>query len=413
MKSASASLSDLIIVVRRLRTHVSLGTLLSAFFLLSAQSGCTNTVPDTPIVPRTLAEVPAEKLAFRFDPDVTQPQKLVVDDDPNKKDETVQKDFDSSRKDDALIRTVESPDGKRLLALYATGETSTSEFKIDLYSSDGAFLRNITTPDMAGAFPEMAAWSPDGSTIAFIARRTVTPSPSPTPEALLNPLPGASPLPAPSVVAPVSAVPVFDTEQIYTADQDGFNLRPLTSKQGLIYFAFSFMYDGKSIAALACKEDEWDANEKHNLAPTGRPRLIRADGTERLLDDELSSALPDESPDGTKIAVAVGDDVKIYDLGVKKPTQALIPLNDLMIKASVDFEAKTSKNKNSGPPAAAPEVPVSFNPIVKLDWVTDQDLYLKTAAIRIYGADVTVTFQRWHRLSFSPQASLMKEQKAG
>ena len=379
------------------------------------QMGCTTDAPPPTPIPRTMAQVPASKLAFRFDPDVPAPPDPLIDDDPSKKSEQVQKDFDTRRKDDALVRTVLSPDEKRVLALYATGDSNTGEFRIDLYTSEGAFLRNITPPDLAGAFPQTASWSPDGTGLIFAGRKSVTPKPSPTPNDVVPaPGPGIEPTVSATVAPVFAAIPVFETEQIYIADQDGFNLRPLTTREGLIFFNFEWAPDGKSIAALACKEAEWDEHEKHNLTPAGRPRLIRLDSTERLLDDELSSVLPVWSPDGTKVATAFGTSVRIYDAGGQGTTQAAVDLTDKLMEASASFDKKLETSDKSAPPKdSGSTTPVSFNPIVKLDWTTDQEIHLKTAYVRIYRTEPVVTFQRWHLLNLSPQAEVLTPRKAG
>ena len=85
------------------------------------------------------------------------------------------------RENDALIRTVVSPDGRRVLALYGTADEPGSAFRIDLYNSDGQFIRNLIPPDISCVFPETVTWSPDGNFINFIAHKRVMPSPSPTP----------------------------------------------------------------------------------------------------------------------------------------------------------------------------------------------------------------------------------------
>jgi hypothetical protein len=100
----------------------------------------------------------------------------------------------------ALIRTVKSPDGLRVLALYGTDDESAALFRIDMYSSDGKFLRNMIPPDLSCVFPDTVTWSPDGNFITFIAHRRVMPTPTPTPPQASVPEPDASPLPLPSIV---------------------------------------------------------------------------------------------------------------------------------------------------------------------------------------------------------------------
>ena len=80
----------------------------------------------------------------------------------------IQQDFDSKRQQDALLRTVMSPDGQRALALYGTADEPATTFRIDLYSADGNFLRNVTPPTLAVVFQDSVAWSADSSMIAFV-----------------------------------------------------------------------------------------------------------------------------------------------------------------------------------------------------------------------------------------------------
>jgi hypothetical protein len=169
------------------------------------------------------------------------------------------------------------------------------------------------------------------------------------------------------------------------------------------------------MAALACKEDEWNARERQYKLPAGRPRLIALDGNERLLDDALTEALPVWSPDGSKVATAFDTDVAIYDAGGKTPTQGRLPLGDELIAASVVYEQKTATKKANANANAAPThastasaVPPSFNPIVRLDWRAPETLYFQTAFVRLMPNETINTFQRWHLLNLSAQAAILK-----
>ena len=213
-----------------------------------------------------------------------------------------------------------------MLALYGTADEPGSTFRIDLYNSDGQFLRNLIPPDLACVFPETVTWSPDGNFINFIAHKRVMPSPRPTPPNEPEPVSWWFAAPSPSIAPLFPSVASFSTEQIYICNRDGYDLKPLTSREGLIYFYFVWAPDGHAMAALACKEDEWNARERQYKMPAGRPRVIAPDGTERLLDDALTDALPVWSPDASKIATALDTDVAIYDAGGKTPTQARLPL---------------------------------------------------------------------------------------
>ena len=114
------------------------------------------------------------------------------------------------------------------------------------------------------------------------------PSPSPTPPNEPEPTPGDRLGPSPSVAPMFPPVASFNTEQIYICNRDGYDLKPLTAREGLIYFYFAWAPDGHALVALACKEDEWNARERQYKLPAGRPRLIAPDGSERLLDDALT-----------------------------------------------------------------------------------------------------------------------------
>ncbi|MDQ3820419.1 MAG: hypothetical protein M3362_22435, partial [Acidobacteriota bacterium] len=217
------------------RQHSIVTLLLLCSFILAA-TGCRKSTETRTARPNTLADVPAERLAYSFTPDVDAP--AGAQDNNETKLKPIQDDFDSRRKDDRLLRTVLAPDGQRALALYDTGDTQEGEFRVDMYASDGRFLRNITPPELSGAFPAAAAWSPDGKSFAFIGRRSLT-KPTPPemiPEVRATPSGTVQPIPTPTVAPNFAPVTVFDTEQIYISDRDGFQLRPLTTRNGLIYF---------------------------------------------------------------------------------------------------------------------------------------------------------------------------------
>jgi hypothetical protein len=377
-------------------------------------AGCKSVIERQDVRPRILRDVPARNLAYRLSPDVSPPNSEFED--SMDKFAAVANDFAAKRKDEALLRTVVSPDGRRVLALYGTLDEPGSAFRIDLYNSDGQFLRNLIPPDISCVFPETVTWSPDGNFINFIAHKRVMPSPSPTPtpstESIPEPL--ASPVVSPSVAPLFAPVASFNTEQIYICNRDGYDLKPLTSREGLIYFYFVWAPDGHAMAALACTEDEWNARERQYRLPSGRPRLIAPDGSERLLDDGLTEALPVWSPDASKVATAFDSDVAIYDAGGQTPTQGRVPLGEQLIAASVAYEQKTATKKvatnANATPAATPSsgVPPSHNPIVRLDWRAPETLYFQTAYVRLMPSETINTFQRWHLLNLSAQAAILK-----
>ena len=381
-------------------------------------AGCKSVIERQDVRPKVLRDVPSQNLAYRLTADANAPSDLDADDSLDKLG-TVANDFNTKRKDEALLRTVVSPDGKRVLAVYAAADEPSSAFRIDLYNSDGQFLRNIVPPDISGVFPETVQWSPDGGYINFIAHKRVMPSPRPTPTPQSDVVPPAdlAPVPSPSIGPSFAPVASFNTEQIYICNRDGYDLKPLTAREGLIYFYFVWAPDGHALAALACKEDEWNQRERQFKLPAGRPRLINPDGSERLLDDGLTDALPVWSPDSSKVATAFDTDVAIYDSVAKTPTQARIKLGDQLLSASVSYDQALASKKAS--PSASPHAaaspasttsstPASFNPIVRLAWPSPERLYLQTAYVRLMPNEAINTFQRWHVLNLSAQAAVLK-----
>lgn len=395
-------------------------SILPLLFSLIFAAGCKSVIERQDVRPRVLRDVPARNLAFRLSPDVSLPANL-ANEDLTDKNINVANYFAAKRQDDALLRTVASPDGKRLLALYGTENEPPSAFRIDLFSSEGEFIRNLVPPDIACVFPETVAWSPDGRYINFIAHRREMPSPSPTPSFQPEPDVTPSPTESPSVAPLFAPVASFYTEQIYICNRDGYDLKPLTQREGLIYFYFAWAPDGRALVALACTEEEWNTREKQYKLPAGRPRLINPDGSERLLDDGLTDALPVWCPDASKIATAFDTDIAIYDAGGNTPTQGRIPLSQQLIAASVLYEEKSATKKSSEneksntshtsptpTSASSAAAPPSFNPIVRLQWPSPEQLYFKTAFVRVMPSETINTFQRWHLLNLSAQAAILK-----
>ncbi len=408
-------------LLSRARAKTTILVLIFLTSLATATSGCRSVLQRQDVRPLVLRDVPAQRLAYRLEPDVGRPSG--IKEATSEKLGTVQLDFNTRRTNDALLRTVVSPDGQRVLALYGIEEEPSASFRIDMYSADGKFLRNLTPPTLSCVFPETVVWSPEGSSITFIGHKKTAPSPTPTPLEALGPLPESSPLPTPSVAPAFPAVSVFNTEQIYVCNRDGFDLRPLTSREGLIYFYFAWAPDSHALVALACRESEWDERERQGLLPAGRPRLVALDGKERLLDDGLTQALPVWSPDSAKVATGFESErdlnVTIYDATNSKPTQAHIPLREALITASIAYEQKTSGgNKGPGAPTSGTtsppgdagdrRLPPSFNPIVNLEWVSPDKLYFLTAYVRVLQNETINTFPRWHLLVLSPQAAALK-----
>ena len=377
-------------------------------------AGCQAITDRQKVRPLVLRDVPAQRLAYRFEADTGSPSE-VSSENSNEKLAPIQTDFSTRRPDDALLRTVPSPDGQRALALYGTESESSTAFRIDMYAADGKFLRNLIPPSLSCVFPETVAWSSDGNFITFIARKSLQPATLPTPPGRQPALESDVPVPSPSVAPAFPAIPVFETEQIYICNRDGFDLKTLTAREGLIYFYQAWAPDNHALVALACKEDEWNARERAFKLPAGRPRLIMLDGTERLLDDQLTECLPVWSPDSSKVATGFETDVGIFDAAANKPTQARIHMRDALIAASLIHQEKNSGGKKSDNEKKSSEagsqqvtVPPSFNPIMRVEWPSPDKLYLQTAFVRVYPNEAINTFQRWHRMTLSPQAATVR-----
>jgi hypothetical protein len=394
--------------------------LLTASLLLAASQGCRKMreTAGLSVVPKSLHDVPAERLAFRFEPDAAEsslPEPLRRDE-PEEPLAAVKSAFETQRPDDALIRTVPDPKGQRALALYGTSTTET-DFRIDLYSTDGQFIRNVLPPDLTGVFPDEVAWSPDGERILFSGVRNPALSASPTPADEAPPPPdlappdaaAGEPLPTPTAAPIIPSTQTFRTEQVYVGNRDGFDLRPLTAREGLIYFKLAWSPDGQAVAALACKEDEWEAQRREGFPHAGRPRLLTLEGRERLLDDRPTPVKPAWSPDGSKLATAFEYDVAVYDAGGGAPTGAGLSLREPLRAASVEYDARVFKKgePQAGGSQKGEAVLISMNPFDRLEWVEPGTVYARTAFVHIYHDEPVFKYPRWHVLRLSPQAAVL------
>ena len=416
---------------RQARRWATLAAFAVVSLMIAVTGGCRSLkeAVGVSVAPRSLRDVPAARMAFRLEPDISPdvlPEPFKTDA-PEAMLAPVKSDFETRRAAERLVRTVTSPDGQRALALYETGETLEGDFRIDLYGADGMFVRNILPPEVAATFPQEVAWSPDGQQFAFIGVRN--PSATPTPR---NPADPDAPLPSvaadptiaqptPTIAPIIPAVQVFGTEQIYVADRDGFNIRPVTTRDGLIYFVFAWSPDSRALAALACKETEWNARRAENRTPAGRPRLVSVDAVERLLDDRLADAAPTWSPDGSKVAAAFDKTVAVYDVTGERPTAANIPLEQPLRTAAAAYDAsklspgtKTGAGGEASQPTAPPTTaatttgdPLSFNPVVRLAWLQPETLLVQTGFIRVYSNEPVTNYIRWHVLHLSPQAAVL------
>jgi hypothetical protein len=422
---------------------------LSAALILFA--GCQSSIFQAPPeIQAGLKDVPAVRLNFRFEADVPPPA-LDTARTAEERNAAVQADFDVNRPQELLDRTIQSPDKKRVVAVYHRVTDVPSEFRLDMYTSDGQLLRKMTSDTMAVHFPDTIVWSPDSASLAFVAMiRVFQPDPSTTTDG--SPTPSPSPLPDPAVpdaadnvnseevpqaampTAPTPAAPTgiltFRTEQIYLSSADGADVKPVTENEGLIYFYYAWSPDSSMLVALAATAREWkylevvSSSKDEILVPQGRPRIIEKNGRERRLDDNQTSVRPVWSPDSTKVAAAFDTQVRIYDASGTTPTQAAIPLrNQLLISSQAydrlqqrTLQAANGVDANGAPvPEPSPDQPlstlpdekllVSYNPIVEIAWTADDLLYLQTAYLRRMRneAESVRSFSRWHRLVLTAQ----------
>jgi len=119
------------------------------------------------------------------------------------------------------------------------------------------------------------------------------------------------------------------------------------------------------------------------------------------------------------VATAFGASIGIYDAASKAPTQARIELRERLLTASAAFDEKSAPGKSKPadsppkpgatptPAATAAALPVSFNPIVRLEWPSPDKMYIETAYVSVR-SELIKTFSRWHLLILSPQATGLK-----
>ncbi len=433
---------------------------MTAAFLLTGCGG--NPLSEPIVIPIALKDVASSRLSYRYEPDVPAPDpKSLPAIAKFERNEAVQLDFDTNRPTEILERTLPSPGGERILAVYRKGEDLISSFRLDMYSKDGKLLRKVTHDEMAVQFPGTIVWSPDGNNVAFVAKvrsaddaklADLKAMPDATPEVVdrdgeeKTESAGVDAAASPETGTEVAGteaskdVLTFRTEQIYTCAADGGDVKPLTKVEGLMYFYFVWAPDSGALAALATIHTEWQYFETRSkeagqvFVPRGRPRLIEKNGRERLLDDFPTAVHPVWSPDSAKVAVAFDKQIRIYDGVRNQPTQAAIQLkNDLLISSrkyeeklkleggdktegnnavlEQKKEAAEKSNSNTTTTQAESALPdanllVSFNPIVNLVWPEDKMLYLETGFVRNYldETESVRSYMRWHRLVLSAQA---------
>ena len=426
----------------RSRRFADLGLLLS-LALLEISCGSQQTEV-TPTAPSSMAEVPAVRLNYSYEADVpppTEPAKASTDE----RDQAIQTDFDQNRPNEVLNKTIASPNGKRVAVLYYRVGDLPSEFRLDMYGEDGKAVHKLTADQMAVHFPDTIRWSPDSENLAFVAMiRGVQTGPevTATPPSLedsnsntagnVDPEANAAEPNSNVQTAPTPAAPtgilIFRTEQIYISNADGSTVKPVTQTDGLIYFYYAWAPDSSGLAALAATQREWQflqfraETNGEIFVPVGRPRLVEKNGRERRLDDGLTAVHPVWSPDSMKVACAFDTQVRVYDAAGTTPTQAAIPLRNQLLISSQAYDreqqqklgdANTNADTNqqvassNQPTSTLPDEKslVSFNPIVALAWPEEGILYFQTAFIKRMKKelDSVTSFQRWHRLIFTPQ----------
>src|SRR4029453_7363106 len=96
----------------------------------------------------------------------------------------------------------------------------------------------------------------------------------------------------------------------------------------------------------------------------------------------------------------------------KAPTQARIALREQLLTASASFDENSAGKKkeqanNSNAAPATVGLPVSFNPVVRLEWPAPEKLYVETAYVTLR-SELIKTFARWHALTLSPQAAVLR-----
>ena len=313
------------------------------------------------------SQVPAVRLNFRYEADVPPPNQNAAK--PQDRNAAIQSDFDQNRPQELLDKTLISPDKKRVAAVYHRMNDVNSEFRIDMYLPDGRLLQKVTPDTMAVHFPDTIVWSPDSTTLAFVAvTRTaqVEGNVAPTPPPIVNELNANSNTETPAATpssAPQATVLTFRTEQIYLCDAEGGALKPITQSEGRIYFYYVWAPDSSTLAALVTTTPEWNAGQAQALSkkelfvPVGRPRLVEKNGRERLLDDALTQVRPVWSPDSTKVAAAFDTQIRVYDAVGNSPTQAAIPLrNQLLISSQAydkELEREAAARKHGSKRSAA------------------------------------------------------------
>src|SRR5262245_8946644 len=120
-----------------------LGMTILALLAGLGTSACNKAVQRRDVRPLVMRDVPAQRLAYRFEADTSSPSEIK----PDESTETIPEirtEFKTNRKAEALLKTIKSPDGQRALVLYGPADEPTDAFRIDLFAADGRFLRKVT-----------------------------------------------------------------------------------------------------------------------------------------------------------------------------------------------------------------------------------------------------------------------------
>ncbi len=397
-----------------------------ATLVLTLGSACSrNTKAPATVVLASLKDVPVSRLNYRYEADVPTPDVNGVSKGQGELNVAVADDFAANRKNEALTNTIVSPDAQRIVAVYRREDDVDGAFRIDMYSADGKFLRQITSENLSVSFPEKISWAPDGSIVAFAGATRKTQAASGAPSTSGSGSAGADVEPAPTPRISGTGEPqdvlTFETEQIYTCSAEGKELRLITQSEGKIYFHFTWSPDSLSLAALAATLREWKFMQYQSdmkgevFLPKGRPRIVERNGRERLLDDNLTSILPSWSPDSRKLAVAYDSEVRLFDSSMDIATQSAVPLRNQLLISSYEFD-QAKKESDSGTNSGIQSSPtplttlpdekdlISFQPIIEIGWQTETTIYFQTGFVKeSKTGGATRSSMRWHRIILSAQ----------